>query len=80
MTENVDPVPHIRHLPITEQMKYCFARYVWPRRLSPAPRFRDSDGNWRNMTWQQLWEFKHKEGFDQYIERMKKELEPYKRA
>lgn len=33
-----DPVPHVRHLPVEQQIKHCAARYVWKHRDELCPK------------------------------------------
>ena len=70
MPDAVDPISHVRHLPIIEQMKYSQARYVWPRRAEMVEFVHD--GARIKVTWVKWWELKHKEDYHQYVETMKK--------
>lgn len=64
MTDDIDPIAHVRHLPIAEQMKYGFARYVWPRRDQLTPN-KTPDG--ARETWAQLFERTHHQSLLDYV-------------
>lgn len=51
----IDPVAHLRHLPIAEQRKRCMARFVYRHRnelcLNPV----DVGNEHRRITWAEWW-------------------------
>lgn len=73
-----DPVAHIRHLPVEEQLKYCQARYVYPRQrqvIDPTGKHPiHSKMNW--LTW---WEQAHKQKLTDYIAYCKANYENQRR-
>lgn len=67
MTTQRDPVAHIRHLPVREQIKYCAARYADKHREEDCPReFSDVKG-----TWSQWFKRLFKQSLDSYIRERK---------
>lgn len=53
MSDEPDPIAHVRHLPIVEQMRYARARWVWPRRDQLQPNKTPTGGR---ETWSQWFE------------------------
>jgi hypothetical protein len=65
---DIDPIAHVRHLPIAEQMKYSFARYIWPRRNQPCPAMHmDKDGIKIRVTWAESFKLKYRQSLDDYV-------------
>lgn len=47
-----DPVPHIRHLPVDQQIKHCAARFVWKHRDEMCPlTHKYPDGTQSSISW-----------------------------
>lgn len=67
MNTAVDPVRHIRHLPVPEQIKYCAARYADKRRDEDCPR---KFGGVK-VTWSQWFKRVFKQPLDSYIRERK---------
>ena len=65
MTDDVDPIAHVRHLPIMEQHKYAQARWVWPRRNEMQPNKTPNGGK---ETWSQWFERLHHQKLLDYVE------------
>lgn len=68
MSEDRDPLAHVRHLPINDQLKYGFARYVWPRRAQNCPvPYTSRDGVKSVVTWGELFQRRYKQRLDDYV-------------
>lgn len=65
---DIDPLAHVRHLSIDDQLRYGFARYVWPRRAQRCPVPHTSpDGVKTIVTWAELFQRRYKQSLDDYV-------------
>jgi hypothetical protein len=59
---NADPLAHVRHLPIPEQIKYGAARYAFQHRYEPCKR----QFNGVTVTWSRWFELVFKQTLAEY--------------
>lgn len=61
-----DPVPHIRHLPVVEQIKRCRARFVHQHRFERCPYTEDIGDEHREITWSEWFQIHHGQTLTEY--------------
>lgn len=66
-----DPVPHIRHLPVREQLKRCAARFAYAHRYERCPRTEDIGDEHREITWGEWFWIRHNQTLDDYMRQIK---------
>lgn len=67
-----DPVPHIRHLPIPEQIKICAARHCWTHREEKCSLTLPEQGGARYpINWAQWFELRYGETLEQFSKQRK---------
>lgn len=62
-----DPVPHIRKLPIPEQIKRCAARFAWLHAKEVCPKSVEVDRKFREITWAEWFARKYGISLDEYL-------------